>query len=263
MDLVRQMIDLAVEKQCDAVKFQKRTIDIVYTPEFLASPRESPWGNTQRAQKEGLELGQDQYDEINRYCKEKGIIWFASAWDIPSLHFLRQYNLLYNKIASAMLTHYEFIDEIISEKKITFIGTGMSDYKMIENVVARFKNANCPFILMHCVSEYPALNESLNMRQIVEMRNRFNCPIGYSGHEMTMLPGVIAVLMGAVAIERHITISHALYGSDQAFSLEPRGLETLVNYIRQIPIILGNNDRIISKEEQINAKKLRYFWRES
>ena len=262
MDLVRQLIDLAADKKCDAVKFQKRTIDIVYSPETLAAPRESPWGRTQREQKEGLELGRAQYDEIDAYCRQKGLAWFASAWDIPSLHFLRPYNLAYNKIASAMLTHRELVDEVIAEKKLTFIATGMSDYEIVDMAAARFRAGGCPFILMHCVSEYPAPNEVLNLRQIVELRKRYGCPVGYSGHEMTMIPGVIAVMMGAVAIERHITLSHSLYGSDQAASLEPRGLETMMNYIAQIPVTLGDGQRRVTGAELKNAAKLRY-WREA
>ena len=161
-----------------------------------------------------------------------------------------------------MLTHKEFVAEVIAEKKLTFIGIGMSDYGDIDEVVAKFKAGGCPFILMHCVSEYPAPNEILNLRQIVELRRRYNCPVGYSGHEMTMIPGVIAVMMGAVAIERHITLSHALYGSDQAASLEPRGLETLMNYLAQIPVTLGDGQRRVTEAELNNAKKLRYWWRE-
>jgi N-acetylneuraminate synthase len=262
MDLVRQMIDMAVEKKCDAVKFQKRTIDIVYTPEVLAAHRESPWGNTQREQKEGLELKREHYDEIDAYCRQKGIAWYASAWDIPSLHFLRSYNLAYNKVASPTITHKELVDEIISEKKLTFIGTGMSHYEEIDDVVARFRAGNCPFILLHCISEYPAVPETLNLRQIVELRKRYNCPVGYSGHEMTMIPSVLAVMMGAVSIERHVTMNRALYGSDQSASLEPRGVETMMNYIAQIPVTLGDGARRVTPDELKNAKKLRYWWRE-
>ena len=263
MDLVRQMINMAADLKCDAVKFQKRTIDIVYSPEVLASPRESPWGTTQRAQKEGLELNREQYDEIDAYCRQRGIAWYASAWDIPSLHFLRDYNLVYNKIASPMLTHKDFVDEVIAEKKLTFIGTGMSTYEDIDAVVSKFRAGDCPFILLHCVSEYPAPNEILNLRQILELRRRYNCPVGYSGHEMTMIPGVIAVMMGAVSIERHVTLSRALYGSDQSASLEPRGLETMINYIAQIPVVLGDGQCRVTATELSNAKKLRYWWREA
>lgn len=259
MSLVRQLIDMAVEKGCDAVKFQKRTIDIVYSPQVLAAPRQSPWGTTQREQKEGLELSKENYDEIDAYCKAKGIAWFASAWDIPSLHFLRSYNLLYNKVASPMLTHKEFVDEVIADKKLTFIGTGMSNYEQIDPVVERFKAAGCPFILLHCISEYPAPNEILNMRQIVELRKRYNCPVGYSGHEITRLPSVLAVMMGAVCVERHVTTDRNLYGSDQAASLEPNDLELMMQDLAQIPIILGDGCRRVTADEVKNAQKLRYW----
>lgn len=263
VDLAKELIAVAVANRCDAVKFQKRTVDIVYSAEALSAPRESPWGTTQREQKEGLEFGREEYNIIDAYCREQGIEWFASAWDIPSLEFLRPYNLSYNKIASAMLTHREFVDAVIAEKRMTFIGIGMSDYAVIDEVVGRFRDGGCPFILMHCISEYPAENSVLNMRQIVELRKRYECPVGYSGHEMTMIPGVIAVMMGAVAIERHITMNRAMYGSDQAASLEPRGLETMMNYIRAIPQVLGDGERHITDIEKANARKLRYWWREN
>lgn len=262
MELVRRLIDVAVDCGCNAVKFQKRTIDTVYSKEVLDSPRESPWGRTQRAQKEGLELNRGQYDWIDDYCGKKGIDWFASAWDVRSLEFLRPYNLKYNKVASAMLTHRDFVDAVIAEGKMTFVATGMSDYAVIDDVVERFRAGGCPFILMHCVSEYPAENAILNLRQIVEMRRRYNCPVGYSGHEMTMIPGVIAVMMGAVALERHITLSHAMYGSDQAASLEPKGLETMMRYIAEIPVTIGDGRRRVTTVETANARKLRYWWRE-
>lgn len=259
VELAKQLIDVACAKGCNAVKFQKRSIDIVYRKEYLDAPRESPWGKTQRAQKEGLEFGREQYDEIDAYCRQKKIAWFASAWDIQSLHFLRPYDLPYNKVASAMVTCDPFVDEVISEGKLTFVGTGMCTYDIIDGIVKKFTDAKCPFILMHCVSEYPATNGILNLRQIVELRNRYKCLVGYSGHEMTMIPGVIAIMMGAVCIERHITIDHHMYGTDQAASLEPRGLETMMNYIRQIPIVLGDGKKVITAAEAENAKKLRYW----
>ncbi|HOJ58700.1 MAG TPA: N-acetylneuraminate synthase family protein [bacterium] len=259
LEIAKALIDMAKKADCDAVKFQKRTIDIVYAKEFLDSPRESPWGSTQRAQKEALEFGKDEYDEIDRYCKEKGIAWFASAWDVPSQHFLRQYNLAYNKIASAMITHRELLEEVAGEKRLTFISTGMSTYEQIDQAVAVFERHQCPYVLMHCVSNYPANEQELNLRCMVELWRRYKCPVGYSGHEVTMIPSVLAAMMGAVAVERHITLDRAMYGSDQAASLEKRGLELLTSYIRTIPRVMGDGIKRVTTAEEANAKKLRYW----
>ncbi|MGE5373165.1 MAG: N-acetylneuraminate synthase family protein [Solirubrobacterales bacterium] len=259
LDIAKKLIDMAKHAGCDGVKFQKRTIDIVYTKEVLDSPRESPWGTTQREQKEALEFGKAEYDEIDRYCKECGIDWFASAWDVPSQHFLRQYDLKYNKIASATLTHLDLLEAVAEEKKLTFVSTGMSMWDEIEYAVKVFKRHECPIVLMHTISEYPAPEDSLNLACLNELRERYHVPVGYSGHEVTMIPSVIAAAMGAVAIERHVTLDRAMYGSDQAASLEKRGLEMMVGYIRSIPAVVGDGVKRISSGEETNAKKLRYW----
>lgn len=259
IEIAKRLIDMAKTAGCDMVKFQKRTIDIVYTEEFLNSPRESPWGNTQRAQKEALEFGREEYDEIDAYCKKIDINWLASAWDVESQLFLRHYNFKFNKIASPMIKHRKLLETVAEERKPTFISTGMSTYKDIDAAVEIFRYYNCPFILMHCVSEYPAPEYILNLRCIVELRRRYQCSVGYSGHEVTMIPGVLAAMMGAVAIERHITLDRAMYGSDQAASLERRGLELLVSYIRTASIVLGDGIKRVTPAELTNAKKLRYY----
>lgn len=259
LDIAKQLIDMAKNAGCDAVKFQKRTIDIVYSKEVLDAPRESPWGRTQREQKNGLEFGKNEYDEIDAYCKLKQIDWFASAWDTPSQYFLRQYNFKYNKVASPMLTHEKLLEAIAEENRMTFISTGMSTYPEIDNAVRIFRAKGCPFTLMHCVSSYPAPENELNLHCINELRQRYNCPVGYSGHEVTMIPGVLAAMMGVVVIERHITLDRAMYGSDQSASLEKRGLEMLVSYIRTIPVVMGDGVKKISSLEIENAKKLRYW----
>jgi len=257
--IAKRLIDMAKNAGCDAVKFQKRTIDIVYSQEYLDSPRESPWGITQREQKEALEFGKEEYDEIDAYCQEVGIDWFASAWDVPSQLFLHQYNLKYNKIASPMITHRELLEMVAEERKPTFISTGMSTYEQIDQAVEIFRRRDCPFVLMHCISEYPAAESILNLRCINTLRARYGCPVGYSGHEVTMIPGVLAAMMGAVAVERHITLDRAMYGSDQAASLEKRGLELVVNYIRKISIVMGDGVKRITMAEETNARKLRYW----
>ena len=259
IDIAKQLIDMAKASDCDVVKFQKRTIDIVYTQEVLDSPRESPWGTTQREQKEGLEFGQDEFDEIDAYCEKVGIDWFASAWDVSSLTFLRQYDLKYNKIASPMLPHVPLLEAVAAEQKPALISTGMSTYEDIDTAVEIFRDRDCPFVLMHCVSEYPLAENSVNLQNIVELRRRYDCPVGYSGHEVTMIPGALAAMMGAVVVERHISLDRSMYGSDQSASLERRGLEMMVDYIRTIPIVMGDGVKKVSNAELTNAAKLRYW----
>jgi N-acetylneuraminate synthase len=257
--IARRLIDMAKAAGCDAVKFQKRTVDIVYSQDFLDAPRESLWGTTQRHQKMALEFEKKEYDEIHSYCRKVTIDWFASAWDVPSQLFLRQYNLKYNKIASPMIAHQELLETVAEEDKPTFISTGMSTYADIDQAVAIFRRHKCPIVLMHCVSEYPAPEGTLNLGCITDLQRRYGCPVGYSGHEVTMIPGVLAAMMGAVAVERHITLDRAMYGSDQAASLEKRGLEMLVGYIRTIPLVVGDGIKNVTAGEAMNARKLRYY----
>lgn len=259
INIAKQLIDVAKDSGADAVKFQKREIDIVYSKDVLDAHRESPWGNTQRAQKKGLEFGQKEYDEIDRYCKENGIYWFASAWDIQSQEFLKQYDSPFNKISSAMLTHKDIVDMVAEEGKHTFISTGMSALEDVDRVVGIFRKKECPFTLMHCVSVYPCADEWCNIRMIEELRKRYDCPVGYSGHEVGILPSVLAVMLGAVCIERHITLDRSMYGSDQSASLERRGMEILVRDCRSVKSILGSGEKkLLPKEDEV-AYKLRYF----
>ena len=259
MAIAKKLIDWAVLADCDAVKFQKRTVDKVYTKEYLDSYRESPWGTTQRAQKEGLEFGQADYEEIDRYCKEKGIEWFASAWDIDAQIFLRQFNLKYNKIASAMLINDEFLKEVAGEGKYTFIATGMSNYDEIDHAVEIFRESDCPFELMHCNSTYPMPKEEANLRLIPALRERYQCKVGYSGHETGRIVSNSAVALGATSIERHITLDHTMYGSDQAASLNVKDLLRLTEDIRFIETILGNGQKVLSAKELETRKKLRGY----
>jgi len=259
IDIVKQLIDQSKSAGVDAVKFQKRTIDIVYSEEALNQYRESPWGKTQREQKEGLELTLEDYKEIDSYCKKIGIDWYASAWDIPSQDFLMQFNLKVNKIASAMATNIEFVEKVASEKKPTFISTGMCTYDEISRIVEIFKINNCQFILMHTNSEYPSKEENLNLNVIKTLRTKFECNVGYSGHEPSVSPSIVAASLGAVSIERHVTLNRSMYGSDQAASLEIHGLRTLVGSIRKIKHILGDGEKKITPEELEVAKKLRYW----
>jgi N-acetylneuraminate synthase len=259
INIAKKLIDLAKQAGCDAVKFQKRTIDVVYSAETLSTPRESPWGTTTRQQKEGLEFGKDQYDEIDRYCRNVGIEWFASAWDIPSQLFLTKYNPKYNKIASAMLLHWDFVTTVAKERKLTFVSTGMCDMSDIDKAVEIFRKHDCPFVLMHTVSVYPCKDSECNVMMVKTLKDRYKCKVGYSGHEVGILPSVLAVAYGAEAIERHITLDRAMYGSDQAASLEKRGIEILVRDCRDVKAILGEGKKTYSEGEKAVAKKLRYF----
>ena len=257
LGITKQLIDWAYLSGCDAVKFQKRTIDKVYTKEYLDSYRESPWGTTQRAQKEGLEFGKAEYDIIDAYCNEKGIEWYASAWDVEAQMFLRQYNLKYNKIASAMLTNMELLQVVAEEKKYTFIATGMSTYDEIDAAVKVFKKNDCPYELLHCNSTYPMKNEDANLLMISVLREKYGVRVGYSGHETGRIVSTAAVALGAASVERHITLDKAMYGSDQAASLEADDFQRLVKDIRVIEKALGNGEKVLTEAETVVRKKLR------
>ncbi len=258
LDIAKQLIDAAAAAGFDAVKFQKRTIDKVYSKEMLDGLRESPWGTTQREQKMGLEFNLAQYKEIDRHCKERGVAWTASAWDIDSQFFIRELNVAFNKVASPMLGHKPLLREIASEKKKAFISTGMATLEELDEVVNLFRKANCPFELMHCNSTYPMREEDANLRCIPMLRSRYDCAVGYSGHESSLIKVcTTAVALGATSIERHITLDRAMYGSDQAASIETHALKDFVETVRRIPAIMGDGLKNISAAESIVRKKLR------
>ncbi len=257
LEIAKKLIKEAKEAGFNSVKFQKRNIDKVYTQEFLNSERESPWGKTQREQKAGLEFEKNEYDEINRFCSNIGIKWFASAWDLDSQEFVNSYDLEFNKIASPMIVYNELLEEVSKQKKHTFISTGMSNLEDIENAVNIFKKNNCPFELMHCVSTYPMNIEDANLKKIVSLRDKFKCNVGYSGHETGLAISYGAVGLGITSIERHITLNRAMYGSDQAASLEPSGFKMLLGVIRTIESAMGNGEIKINDKEIDVAKKLR------
>ena len=258
IEIAKKLIDIAVSAGCDAVKFQKRNVEKVYTQEFLNQPRESPWGTTQRDQKMGLEFSEKDYKIIDSYCKKKGIPWYLSCWDVSSQIQMRKFNTKYNKVASAMLVHIKLLETIAREKKYTFISTGMSTMKEIENAVKLFKKHKCPFELTHSHSSYPMPVEEANLKLIPTLQKKFKCKVGYSGHETgAYLICVTAVLLGATSIERHLTLDRAMYGSDQAASLGPEGIFRMVRDIRNIEKILGNGKKKIWNSELPAKKKLR------
>ena len=257
MKICKELIDVAKDCGCDSVKFQKRDLDLVYTQEFLNSQRESPWGNTQRDQKAGLEFGQDEFEEISSYCNEKNIEWFASAWDINSQKFLNEFDCKYNKIASAMLIDKSLLKEVAKSKKHTFISTGMSTYKDIEDAITIFKEYDCSFELMHTVSTYPMKDEDANLKVIETLRNKFQCNVGYSGHESGLAISYAAAALGITSLERHITLDRSMYGSDQSASIEPNGLRQLVGAVRKIEKALGDGEKRIIEAEIPILEKLR------
>ena len=258
MKIAKELIDVASAAGCNAVKFQKRNVEKVYSKKVLDSYRESMWGTTTREQKFGLEFSEKQYSEIDQYCKKKKILWHVSCWDVGSQIQMRKFKTKYNKVASAMLTHKKLLETIAEEGKYTFISTGMSTMKDISKAVKIFKTHNCSFELMHSHSAYPMPPHEANLKMIQTLGKKFKCKVGYSGHEISSYSICLAaVLLGATSIERHITLDRSMYGSDQAASLEPSGLVRLVRDIREHAIYLGNGKKIIWDSELSAQKKLR------
>jgi N-acetylneuraminate synthase len=258
INIAKELIKNAKACEFDAVKFQKRTIDIVYDKKTLDTPRESPWGSTTREQKLGLEFEKSEYNEIDRYCKEINIDWSASAWDIKSLEFLDNYNLKFHKIASAMIVDKFFLSEIAKRKKHTFISTGMSTKSDIDNAVNIFKKNNCSFELMHCISTYPMKPEDANLLTINQLKEEYNCKVGYSGHENGVAVSLAAIMLGISSLERHITLDRTMYGSDQSASLEVSGMQRLQGSMKKMLLSLGKPSMgKIFECELPMAKKLR------
>ncbi len=257
IETCKKLIYVAFKAGFDAVKFQKRDINLVYTQDFLDAHRESPWGTTQREQKLGLEFTEEQYLEINQYCEDLGIDWFASAWDLASQKFLQKFDCKYNKVASAMIVYKELLEMIAAEKKHTFISTGMTTYRDIQEAVDIFIQADCPFELMHTVSTYPMKGENANLNMINTLKEKFKCNVGYSGHESGLAESYAASALGITSLERHITIDRAMYGSDQSASLEPAGFSQLVGAVRKIDIAMGDGVKRIIPEEIPIAQNLR------
>ena len=255
VELAKKMIDIAVTTGCDAVKFQKRTVDVVYSKEELAKERKSVFGNTNGDLKRGLEFDYEQYKEIDEYCKAKKIMWFASCWDEQSVDFMDQFDIPCYKIASACLTDDNLLKYTKSKGKPILISTGISTMEQIEQAVDILGEDN--LIIYHCTSTYPSDSFEMNLKVIPEFKKRFNCPIGYSGHERGISPSVIAVVLGANSVERHITTDRTNWGSDQAASLETSGLYHMVRDIRQVPEILGDGIKVVYPREIPIIEKLR------
>jgi len=255
IELAKKLIDVAVKAGCNAVKFQKRTVEVVYSAEELARPRENPFGHMNGDLKYGLELDLEDYQEIDRYCREKNIVWFASCWDEQSVDFIASFDTPCYKIASALLTNINLLKYLRSKKKPLILSTGMSTVDLIDRAVDILGKED--LIILHTTSTYPAAYEELNLRVISTFRNRYNVPIGYSGHETGIASSVAAVVLGACMVERHITLERSMWGSDQAASLGPNGIIRLVRDIRLVETSLGDGVKRVYERELPVIRKLR------
>jgi N-acetylneuraminate synthase len=259
LNLAKQLIQMAKDAGCDAVKFQKRNPDEAVPSHLKDIPRDTPWGVMSYLEyKKRIEFSKNDFNEIEKFCSELKLEWSASAWDLTSLEFLKQYDLPFNKVASAMINNHNFLDAVAKEKKLTFVSTGMCELNDIDKAVSIFNDAKCPIVLLHTISTYPASYEDLNLLMIKTLQTRFpEIPIGYSGHEPSVTPSLYAAALGAVVIERHITLDRAMYGTDQSASLEYRGLSKMISEIRRIPLTMGNGIKKYTDKEKLIAQKLR------
>jgi N-acetylneuraminate synthase len=255
LGIARRLIDLASVAGADAIKFQKRTVDVVYSADELAKARENPFGPTNGHLKRGLEFGQDQYQNIDRYCKEKSVTWFASCWDEASVDFMEQFNPPAYKIASASLTDDHLLKHHRATRRPMIVSVGMSTMAQVDHAIDVLGTQD--LIILHTTSAYPAKIADLNLRMIPVLRERYGVPVGYSGHEVGLATSYAAVALGASMIERHITLDRAMWGSDQAASVEPQGLMKLVRDTRTIESALGDGVKKVSDDEVPIMKKLR------
>lgn len=255
IDTAKKLIDVAVETGCDAVKFQKRTVDVVYSPEELARPRENPFGSTNGDLKRGLEFGYEEYSEIDKYCKGKGIDWIASCWDEASVDFIELFSPPYYKIASASLTDDKLLRHHRKYGRPIVLSSGMSDMEMIRHAVEVLGKED--LVLLHCTSTYPSKPEELNLSGILKLKEEFDVPVGYSGHEVGLYTSLATVAIGACIVERHITLDRSMWGSDQAASVEPQGFRMLVDNIRTLEKAMGDGNIKVYDSEVPIAEKLR------
>ncbi|MDD3013361.1 MAG: N-acetylneuraminate synthase family protein [Candidatus Gastranaerophilales bacterium] len=254
IDIAKKLIDIAIASGCDAVKFQKRTVEIVYTQTELEAFRINPFGETNGDLKRALELSYEDYVEIDKYCKQTGIIWFASCWDEEAVDFIDRFNPPCYKIASASLTDDNLIKYTKAKGKPILLSTGMSCQEEIDHAIEILGD---DIVLYHCTSTYPTECHEINLNVITRYREKYNFPIGYSGHERGLTPTTLAVAIGAASVERHITLDRTLWGSDQAASLEPEGLFRLLRDIRQVSKWMGDGQKVVYDSEMPIIKKLR------
>lgn len=256
IEMAKRMIDAAVSAGVDAVKFQKRTPDVSTPLDQQKQMRETPWGYiTYLEYRYKVEFGAAEYRQIDEHCKAKGITWFASAWDEQAVDFLEDFNLPAYKIPSSSLTDHDLLRYIRKMGRSMILSTGMSTMEQIREAVKVTGTDN--LILTHCTSTYPCEPQELNLRMIHTLRNEFPCPVGYSGHEVGLVPSAVAVALGACLVERHLTLDRAMWGSDQAASVEPAGFERLVKYIRVTEASLGDGVKRVYASERPSLKRLR------
>ena len=255
VEIAKKLIDVAALGGCDAVKFQKRTVEVVYSPEELAKPRENPFGPINGDLKRGLEFGQQQYETIDHYCRDKSILWYASCWDEASVEFLEQFDPRCYKIASASLTDDNLLRHHRRYGRPIILSTGMSTLEQIDHALEVLGTKE--LIILHCTSTYPSAVEELSLRTIKSLRERYDVPVGYSGHEVGLATSVAAAALGACMIERHITLDRAMWGSDQAASIEPQGIWRLVKDIRAVEKSFGTGEKCVWPSEVPVMNKLR------
>ncbi len=260
LEIAKQLIDIAKVAGCDVVKFQKRNPDVCVPEHQKKIMRDTPWGKmTYLDYKYKVEFNKSDYDEIDEYCKSKDIHWSASPWDIDSLNFLIEYDIPFIKIPSALLTNLELIKESAKKSKELIISTGMSTLEEVDLAVDAIKNANsnCKYSILHCNSTYPAPIEELNLKCIQTLEKKYNCPVGYSGHEFGLTTTIASICMGATIIERHITLDRTMWGTDQMCSVEPQGLIKLVRGIKELSLAIGDGEKRVTEKEKEIRKKLR------
>lgn len=260
MKIAKRLIDIAVEKGCDAVKFQKRVPDLVVPDHYKNKLRETPWGEiTYLDYKKKIEFEEEEFKEIDSYCREKGIMWFVSVWDIPSIEFMDKFDTPCFKVPSASLTDGKLLEALKKTGKPIIISTGMSSLEETERAIKILGEEN--IILMQCTSVYPCKDEDLDINVIKSFRKKFNCPVGYSGHEPGYLDGVVACAIGACIIEKHITLDHSMWGTDQAASLDPDELGECCKSCKRTPAMLGSNEKRFHESERATMDKLRKFYK--
>ncbi len=260
VSIAKKIIKNAKLAGFDAVKFQKRNPDVCVPDSKKDTLKETPWGVMSYLDyKKKIELNFKQFKEIDSYCKKIKIDWFVSCWDSDSVSFMKKFKVKYHKVASAMITNKKLLVEIAKQKKLTFISTGMSTYKDINIAVSIFKKHKCKYVLMHSVSVYPCPDELLNLKMVKILKDKYKTIVGYSGHESSVIPSLIAASLGACAIERHITLKRTMWGTDQSASLEFNGMRTLVDYIRRFEKSLGNGKKFIIAEEKGKLADQKYW----
>ena len=258
LDIAKKLIDVAVVSGCDAVKFQKRNPDVCVPEHQKEVMRDTPWGRmTYLDYKYKVEFEKEEYDQIDRYCKDKGIEWSASPWDLDSLEFLMSYDVPWLKVPSAMITNEELMKACAATKKKVIFSTGMSTYEEIDQAVEWL--AGSETLMLHCNSTYPAPLKDLNLKCIQTLKERYNCEVGYSGHEFRLGTSVAAVYLGATCIERHITLDRTMWGSDHLSSVEPQGLIKMVRGIRELEEAYGDGIKRVTDGELKPRKKLRGY----